>query len=278
MNNMVLGTLQDAVLLFGGCYSNLQATQALQQEAQRLGIKAENCICTGDIVAYCAQANETVQLLRDWGVHVLMGNCEESLASDADDCGCGFEEGSACDVLANNWYTFSVKNLHTSHKDWMRQLPRKITFTYQHKHFAIIHGSVEHINQFVFASTPASIKSKQIMDARVDGVIGGHCGLPFTEVIDGMLWHNPGVIGMPANDGTARVWYSLWQPQGNNIHIKHCSLDYEAAIAKTKMREAGLDNAYADSLLSGLWPSMDVLPGLEKQKQGNAISESSILF
>ena len=38
----------------------------------------------------------------------------------------------------------------------------------------------------------------------LDGVIGGHCGLPFTKVVGDRLWHNPGAIGMPANDGTPR--------------------------------------------------------------------------
>ena len=84
------------LLIFGGPYSNLQATQALQQQASKLGIPASHCICTGDTVAYFASPTETVTLLRDWGVTVLMGNCEESLASNADECGCGFANGSQC--------------------------------------------------------------------------------------------------------------------------------------------------------------------------------------
>ena len=43
-----LGELDAPVLLFGGPYSNLQATQALVELAKREGIPASHMICTGD--------------------------------------------------------------------------------------------------------------------------------------------------------------------------------------------------------------------------------------
>ena len=42
------------VLVFGGPYSNLEATRAVLAEAVRLAIPSEHVICTGDIVAYGA--------------------------------------------------------------------------------------------------------------------------------------------------------------------------------------------------------------------------------
>lgn len=68
--------------------------------AEQLAIPPQQVICTGDLVAYCAHPQETVELIRDWGIHIVRGNCEESLASGALDCGCGFEEGSVCSTLS----------------------------------------------------------------------------------------------------------------------------------------------------------------------------------
>jgi len=65
------------------------------------------------------------------------------------------------------------------------------------------------INRFIFASTPTAIKLGEIRKTGVDGIMGGHCGLPFTQAINRQLWHNAGAIGMPSNDGTPRVWFSL---------------------------------------------------------------------
>ena len=64
------------VLVFGGPYSNLQATEALFAAAARLGIPAARIICTGDVVAYGADAVGCVSLLRNAGVAVVAGNCE----------------------------------------------------------------------------------------------------------------------------------------------------------------------------------------------------------
>src|SRR5450432_1834339 len=96
--------VDEPLLLFGGCYSNLQATQALFDQAKRLGIPPNRVICTGDVVAYAADPAATVDLVRQAGMHVVMGNCEESLGTNAADCGCGFATGSACDLLSVAWY------------------------------------------------------------------------------------------------------------------------------------------------------------------------------
>lgn len=278
MKQLDLGALGGELLLFGGPYSNYQATQALKAQAEQLQIPPSNIICTGDIVAYCSQPNETIELLREWGVHIVMGNCEESLGWNANDCGCGFEEGSACDTLSNDWYAFAVRHVKQIYKEWMRTLPSTIYFNFLGKRFAVLHGGVEQINQFIFPSTKTELKKQQITGLGVDGVIGGHSGLPFTQIIDNKLWHNPGVIGMPANDGTNQTWYSRWQPREGNIKIKHCHLQYDASGAKQHMVESGLDNGYTNALMSGLWPSMDVLPETERRQQGKTINEMEIVY
>jgi hypothetical protein len=114
------------LLLFGSCYSNLQATRALFDQADRLGIPPDRIICTGDVVAYAADPAATVDLVRNAGIHVVMGNCEESLGTNAADCGCGFASGSACDLLSVAWYAHADAVLDNAARAWMRGLPRRI--------------------------------------------------------------------------------------------------------------------------------------------------------
>ena len=71
-----LGKIKSSLLIFGGAYSNLQATQAIKSIAEHHKIPPENCICTGDIVGYCAQPEETVQLFKLWGAKSIVGNVE----------------------------------------------------------------------------------------------------------------------------------------------------------------------------------------------------------
>ncbi len=103
MRTRELGALSEPVLVFGGPVSNLHATQAMLEVAKALGIPPARIICTGDLAAYCAQPAETIDCVMQSGVEVVMGNCEESLADNSDDCGCGFDEDSTCDVLAVDW-------------------------------------------------------------------------------------------------------------------------------------------------------------------------------
>lgn len=264
------------VLLFGGCYSNLQATRDLFHKAQELGIPPDRMICTGDVVAYGADPQATVDLIRQAGVRVIMGNCEEALGFRAPGCGCGFAEGSVCDRLAEEWFTFADEHLDDDARAWMRSLPRRLDIVVGGRRLAVVHGSIERINEFVFASAGGREFARQVIAAGTDGVVGGHNGLPFTVLDEGKLWHNPGAIGMPANDGTARTWFSILAPQPDGLRLRHLALNYDSPAAAARMRAAGLPEGYAAALETGMWPSCDILPPMELAARGQPITPTEI--
>ena len=119
--------VQSPLLVFGGPYSNLRALTALRARAEELGIPASHCICTGDVVAYCAEPEEATAAIRSWGCHVVAGNCEEQLAAGAADCACGFEAGSECERLAKGWYPFANARISPASRAWMADLPKALT-------------------------------------------------------------------------------------------------------------------------------------------------------
>jgi hypothetical protein len=268
-----LGILDGPVLVFGGPYSNLEAAQAIRAEARRLGIPPARTICTGDIVAYCADPGATVSLIRDWGIPVVLGNVEESLGAGAEDCACGFTPGSVCATLSAQWYAHAERQLTLDDRRWMARLPRLIRFTLAGRRLAAIHGGASRINRWVFASTPAAEKHAEIALANADGIVAGHCGLPFVDFAGDRLWCNAGTVGMPANDGTPRVWYSLLTPERPGaISVELQSLDYDYRLAAQKMRTCGLAQSYARALETGLWPPADILPPPEQAAAGRALT------
>lgn len=258
-------------LVFGGPYSNLEALEALLGEAARLGIPQDHIICTGDVVAYCADAAACVEKIRASGMHVIMGNCEESLALAADDCGCGFVPGSSCERLSTAWFEHAGRTIDSDARTWMAKLTRSLMIESAGMRIAVIHGGATRINRFIFSSTSQQIKSAELDHLCVDGVIGGHCGLPFTQTIGNRFWHNAGTIGVPANDGTPRVWFSVFRPEGERLRIEHRELEYDHRAAASKMYAAGLPPEYAESLATGLWPSCDILPYREITERGVAL-------
>jgi predicted phosphodiesterase len=267
----------DAPLLcFGGPYSNLQALHALLGEAARRGIPPSRMLCTGDVVAYCADAAATLDLMMASGIATVMGNCEESLATGGEDCGCGFAEGTACDLLSRGWFAHASRQVTPRHRAWMARLPRRIEVETAGRRIVAIHGGATSVNRFLFASAPDTVLAGEIAASGAEGVIAGHCGLPFTRLVGGRLCHNPGAIGMPADDGTPRTWFSLLLPEAGALRIEHHPLDHDAAAAA--MRAAGLAAGYAAALGSGHWPSGDVLPPAERAARGRPLEPSPLAW
>ena len=260
---------ENRLFVFGGTYGNLQATSAILNKARTLGFQPSQMLFTGDLVAYCGDPQATTDMIRDIGCHMIMGNCEETLALDAEDCGCGFDEGSACSLLSVQWYAHCKSSLSNETKLWMGSLPRYHRVRIGNFNFFACHGTPSSINEFVFETDHAKTAFHLKQLEEYDGIISGHCGIPFTVENSDGIWINSGAVGMPANDGTSDVWFSTLEIQPNgDLHITTHRLSYDFYTAKHAMETAGLSNGYMECLESGKWPSMDVLPVAMREKCG----------
>ncbi|CAJ1361261.1 unnamed protein product [Effrenium voratum] len=286
--SMDLGRMDGPVLLFGGAYSNLQALQAMLRIREELQIPPERCIHTGDVVAYCGQPLESTELLRSSGVWCLMGNCEESVGLAKADCGCGFPEDSACNTFSLNWYSHVTEQLkdHQELRAWMAGLPRLMFFQLAGRRMAVVHGSPLDISDFVWPSSSDQDLEKRMDAIDCDGVVCGHSGIPFCRLLEGdkrgrgaRLWLNAGVIGMPANDGTARSWYALLTPRGRDVEISIRPFDYDTESAVEAIAaHSKLLRVYGNALQTGIWPSHDILPIEEQMHSGVALEPQQLLW
>lgn len=257
-----LGTIDGDVLAFGGIVSNAHALEALRHAASVHGIPAAWMICTGDIAAYCGQPAQAVAGLRTLGAATIRGNCEDSLAASAPDCGCGFYAGSACDLLSAAWYAHAGASLGADDRGWMASLPRTAVFRAHGRRWGVVHGGATTVNRFVWPNSPEAALAGEVamfekIAGPVDAVLAGHCGLPFLrQTTAGQLWFNTGALGMPPNDGDPRTSYGVIGADGPRIE----RLAYDHGAAARAMRAAGLTQGYDRALLTGWWPSEEILP------------------
>ncbi|PRX35039.1 Calcineurin-like phosphoesterase superfamily domain-containing protein [Meinhardsimonia xiamenensis] len=260
-----LGVLEGPVLVFGGPYSNFQATRAILALAEEMGLPPARRICTGDMIGYCADPRATAEAVMGATAAVVAGNCERQLAAGAPDCGCGFDEGSACAALSRGWYAHARAALSGQEAllAAFAALPDIVIFTHAGRRCAVIHGGVSDISRFLWPSSPEAEFAEEISlitaaAGPVDRVIAGHCGLAFHRRVGGVDWINPGVVGLPPHDGRPLTRYAVLDGSDGVVFER---LAYAHEAAARAMEKAGLGGGYAETLRSGLWPSEEVLPG-----------------
>ena len=260
-----LGDFDGPVLIFGGPHSNLQAFEALCDAAEQMEIPAERMICTGDVVAYCADAEATVRAVRALGCTVVAGNCEKQLAKGSDDCACGFDDNSQCSILARGWYAHALNQVSENSRDWMASCPDIAVFTKGGRRYAVIHGGVTDISRFIWPVSDEAVFIEEIeaveaLVGSVDGIIAGHSGIPFVDFVGRKLWINAGAIGMPPNDGMAETRFVVLDDEPDIY-----SLSYDFNTARQAMEKAGLTQGYHAALSTGFWPSEDTLPSVMRR-------------
>ncbi|MEZ4803611.1 MAG: metallophosphoesterase family protein [Gelidibacter sp.] len=267
-----IGKLSGKILLFGGVYSNLQALEQLKIIAEGNRILPENCICTGDLVGYCAQPEETIRLFKLWGAKSIAGNVEIQLREGAKDCGCDFRKGSRCDGFSQLWYPYAQSRLSKRSLDFIATLPDHIQFKYAGKQVMVVHGSYFNTSEFIFKSTPWQNKKPNFSVNNSEVIIAGHCGLPFHHQHENLLWLNPGVIGMPANDGTPSVWYAILDDSNGAFNLKHHRMEYNHKLTSKLMHNGLLPEEYARTIITGIWDNTEILPAVESGLQGFGIN------
>ena len=205
MRHEHIGILDGPILAFGGPYSNVQATKALFAKVKKRGTARENVICTGDVIAYCGAPLATVEMVCASGCAGVAGNCEIQLAAGAMECGCGFEDGTACDLLSAGWFAYASKHVPNFDCEWMDQCTDIIRFVHCGARYAVIHGGFTDVARFIWSTSDDAVFDEEwaaveAAISSVDHVIAGHSGIPFIrDTANGRLI-NAGVIGMPPHD------------------------------------------------------------------------------
>ena len=116
----------------------------------------------------------------------------------------------------------------------------------------------------MWRSTPWAQKAAAFAKTNSALVLAGHSGVPFAHAEDGKLWLNSGALGMPANDGTPRVWCAtLRVDEKGQLDYTFHPLTYDHTEARRRMLAEPLPKSYALTLQNGLWDNTEIMPPTE---------------
>jgi diadenosine tetraphosphatase ApaH/serine/threonine PP2A family protein phosphatase len=249
--------------LIGGIYSNYHALVATLDDIARRG--ADSTYFLGDLGAFGPHPDRVPELLIERGIGGIQGNYEESLASGATDCNCGYTDPRD-NVYAQISYDYTAEHTSDAYKQWMGTLPKSMRFEINGRRVLFSHGSPRKINEFLWRSTsPESFLHRLCDEHEAEVIVCTHSGLHWHRALGGDRHVvNAGVIGRPANDGRTNVWYTMLTI-GEDVAVEFIPIDYDHAALAREMRAEKLPEEFIETIETGWWTTcLEALPAKER--------------
>ena len=219
-------------------HANLEALDVVLRDQQAHG--CTRLVCLGDIVGYCADPKECVDIIRALNIPVVQGNHDEYAAREGRLA--GFNPAAA---KAVEW---TRKQLTNDDRQWLRELPLVL----QVESFTIVHATLDGPERwgYVFDKLAAAAS---FTHQETDVCFFGHTHVPVafakdTAIRDGTYskfkiepgrkyFTNPGSVGQ-SRDGVAKATYAIYDLDECTVELRR--LDYDIPAAQAKIRKSGL--------------------------------------
>jgi putative phosphoesterase len=237
------------IAIFGDLHGNSAATSAVLADIDAHAVDAVYCL--GDLVGYGARPNETVALIRARNIPTIMGNYDDGVGFDRDDCGCAYKDAGEHErgQLSLFW-----TREHTSddNKAYLRELPFDIRLELHGVRLRLVHGSPRRINEYVFEDRDERSLERIARSAGSDVLVFGHTHKPWTRIIAGVVMVNAGSAGKPKDGDPRACWVLLEISASGEIEIYFHRVEYDVASMAEAIRDAqGLPDQFARDIELG---------------------------
>jgi putative phosphoesterase len=224
-------------------HGNLYALQSVLTELDQEGI--DQLFCLGDLVGYGPHPNEVIELIRQRHIPTIMGNYDDGVGFDKDECGCAYvdPEMRRLGDLSLEW---SKAHVTAENKQYLQGLLSYIRFEVRGHRFLLVHGSPRRINEYVYEDRPASSLQRIAESAEADVLVFGHTHLPYVKNVDGTLFVNDGSVGKP-KDGDTRAGYDIFDI-ATDVEVTIRRVAYDVAAAAAAVRASELPDHFAQLL------------------------------
>ena len=237
------------ITLFGDIHANLPALQAVWAEMDRRGL--ERRFCLGDLVGYGVQPNEVVQFMRDHDVPTLMGNYDEGVGYDSDDCGCAYRTPQA-QALGEQSIAWSNAHVTAENKAYLRNLPMTMSLILDKLRLTLVHGSPRRINEYLYEDRPDSSIQRLFDLVGADVLVCGHTHKPYDRALPGgHRLINADSVGKP-KDHDPRAGFVILTVDGRELQTEFVRVEYDVEKAARAIEATEMPGEFAVMLRKGI--------------------------
>ena len=231
------------IAIFSDIHGNLQALEAVL--ADITAQKPDAVYCLGDLVGYGANPNEVTARVRTEGVPTIMGNYDDGVGFDRDECGCAYREDAERE-RGQRSLEWTKAQVTADHKGHLRTLKAEIRFEADGRRVLLVHGSPRKMNEYLFEDRPLSSFQRLAVSSNADIIVFGHTHKPYVKDVDGVVFVNAGSVGKP-KDGDWRACFALIDDGTPSFR----RVEYDVAAAAAAIRETSLPHEFAMDIETG---------------------------
>ena len=243
----------DQITVFGDIHANLPALEAVFADMAARGLDG-NLYCLGDLVGYGTFPNEVIDAIRERQIPTIMGNYDQGVGHDSDDCGCAYRTPEAR-ALGDRSIAWSNAHTTAENKAHLRELRPQIPLWLGDLRVLLAHGSPRRLNEYLYEDRPDAGLERLLDLAEADVLVVGHTHRPYHRVLpSGRHVVNAGSVGKP-KDGDPRAGYVVLRARDGALEVDFRRVPYDVertaqAIEATPM-PGGMPHEFAAMLRMG---------------------------
>jgi putative phosphoesterase len=231
------------IAIISDIHGNLPAIEAVLADVADQHPDAVYCL--GDLVGYGASPNEVTERIRTDGMPTIMGNYDDGVGFERDECGCAYRDPSDQELGDRS---LAWTKIHTSpdNKAFLRTLLKELRFEADGKRVLLVHGSPRKINEYLFEDRPLWSFQRLAASSNADIIAFGHTHKPYQKLVDGVLFVNAGSVGKPKDLDWRACWVML-----DRRTVTFRRVSYDVAKAAAAIRATELPHEFATDIETG---------------------------
>ena len=215
-------------------HSNLEAFEAVLTFLEKKEVN--RVYVAGDLIGYYYYASEVINIcMSREEITCIRGNHDRNFVDALSD------ERLMEELTAKygSSYQRARRQLTEEQVEWLRRLPKTISFRADGISITIAHGSVENEDTYIYPDSSPEILADQLLGS--DITVLGHTHHPFMWAKDDKYLLNPGSVGQPRDQGSMA---SIFVLDTSNRAIVPYKVKFSAPRLKHDILEFDPDNEY----------------------------------